>query len=154
MPRGEFKQPGMLARTLGSEPIASGRQSRSVPEEQTRAAIKADVTAFAQAWFMGDAAAMTECLHPDFVNRMMGIQDETERRPGPEALVRSVVGFQGQFGTKIALHRRRIEVRVLEVGSRTASAVADLGECVLHVHLVRAGGRWSIVNAMWEFTSC
>jgi hypothetical protein len=126
--------------------------------DETRAAIRKDVTAFAQAWFMGDAGSMMRCLHPDFVNRLMGVGKGTEARAGvleevdPETLVRSVVGLQGQLGGKIPDARRRLEVRVLEVGSRSASAVADLGGFMLHVHLVRAGGRWSIVNAMWELT--
>ena len=159
MPRGQCRQPETLSRMLGSEAVPGPRRSWAIPGgDETRAAIRKDVTAFAQAWFMGDAAAMLRCLHPDFVSRLMGVGNGTEARDGlldevdPETMVRSVVGLQGQFGAKIPDARRRLEVRVLEVGSRSASAVADLGGFMLHVHLVRAGGRWSIVNAMWELT--
>jgi hypothetical protein len=64
--------------------------------------------------------------------------------------VRSVVGLQGKLGSKIAPARRSLEVRVLDVRARSASAVAILGDWVLQVHLARAADRWSIVNAMWE----
>ena len=128
---------------LGGGPVAARRRATA---EADRAAIEKDVAAFASAWFAGDAKAMTRCLHPDFVNRLMAV------RGGPEAeeVVRDVVGLQGKFGSKTAPARRSLEVRVLDVRSRSASAVAVLGDWVLHVHLALAAGRWSIVNAMWE----
>jgi hypothetical protein len=140
---------------LGSEPILAGRWSmalRAAPAEEVSAAIEKDVAAFARAWFAGDAPAMTRCLHPDFVNRLMRVRGGAPTWPGgdPEDLVRSVVGLQGKLGSKIAPARRSLEVRVLDVRARSASAVAILGDWVLQVHLARAADLWSIVNAMWE----
>ena len=113
------------------------------------------MAAFALAWFAGDAAAMAQCLHPDFVTRLMGVMGETagwlER--GAQGLVRTAVGLQGQFGAKTAPDRRCLNVRVLDVRSRSASAVAELGGWILQVHLARAEGRWRIVNAMWEMAA-
>jgi hypothetical protein len=137
---------------LGSGPGLAGRRSlafRPATAEEAGAAIEKDVAVFARAWFAGDAPAMIRCLHPDFVNRLMGVRGA---RPcgDPESLVRAEVGLQGAFGSKIAPARRSLEVRVLDVRARSASAVAVLGDWVLQVHLARAGDRWSIVNAMWE----
>jgi hypothetical protein len=125
-----------------------------VPVE-TRAAIERDVAAFALAWFAGDVPGMVQCLHPDFVTRMMGVLGGAEGRLelGAEGLVRTVVGLQGRFGAKTAPDRRVLDVRVLDVRSRSASAVAVLGGWILQVHLARAEGRWRIVNAMWEMAS-
>jgi hypothetical protein len=138
---------------LGSEPILAGRRAMAAPTpEETRAAIERDVAAFAGAWFKDDAPAMTRCLHPDFVNRLMGVRGGAPAWPGgdPERLVRSVVGRQGGFGALTAPAMRKLEVRVLDVRAHSASVVAVMGDWVLHVHLARAGARWSIVNAMWE----
>jgi hypothetical protein len=136
---------------LGSEPVLAGRRVLATPEE-SRAAIERDVAAFARAWFKDDAQAMMRCLHPDFVNRLMGVRGGAPAWPGgdPGRLVRSVVGLQGGLGAMTAPGMRKLEVRVLDVRDRSASAVALLGDWVLHVHLARAGTRWSIVNAMWE----
>jgi hypothetical protein len=123
---------------LGSEPVRAAAVA-------ARAGIERDVAAFASAWFAGDAPAMSRCLHPDFVNRLMGVG-----APAPEGVVQSVLGLQGRFGSKVAPARRKLEVRVLDVRARSASAVAVLGDWVLQVHLAWTGVRWSIVNAMWE----
>jgi hypothetical protein len=48
------------------------------------------------------------------------------------------------------LERRREEVRILDVRTNSASAVAVLGDWVLQIHLARSEGQWSIVNALWE----
>jgi len=144
MPRGQVKESAVRSAVLGSERL-TGRWPRTTAED-TRAAIEKDVSAFAWAWFAGDAPAMMRCLHPDYLNRVMGVRGGAD----PERLVQSVVGLQGKFGSKTAPARRSLEVRVLDVRSRSASAVALLGEWVLHVHLAWAGARWSIVNAMWE----
>ena len=149
MPRGQEKQPGVKSGMLGSEPVFAGRRvlaALPAATAATRAAIEQDVAAFARAWFKGDAPAMIRCLHPDFVSRLMGVRAGA----GSERVVQSVVGLQGKFGSLCAPDRRDLEVRVLDVRSRSASAVAILGDWVLQVHLARAGGRWSIVNAMWE----
>jgi len=84
--------------------------------------------------------------------RLLGVRAGAE--PGlhwdPDGLVRGVVGPQGRFGAKTAPGRRGLKVRVLDVRARSASAVAELAGWVLHLHLARGQGRWSIVNAMWE----
>jgi len=143
MPRGHEKPFGVRSGTLGGGPGPAVRRSTA---DADRAAIEKEVAAFASAWFAGDAPAMARCLHPDFVNRLMAVHGG----PDPEEVVRGVVGLQGGFGSKTAPARRSLDVRVLDVRSRSASAVAVLGDWVLHVHLALAAGRWSIVNAMWE----
>jgi hypothetical protein len=155
MPRGQEKSSGVRSAVLGSEVMAcrwSGRQGVAV--EEPRAAIKREVTEFAWAWFAGDAQAMMRCLHPEFVNRLMRVRDGGPRPCGDaEGLVLSELGLQGTLGGKIAPDRRSLEVRVLDVRPRSASALALLAGWALHVHLARAGVRWSIVNAMWEMSS-
>jgi hypothetical protein len=147
----------VLSGTLGAEPLAGrGRTALGAAvQDETRAAIERDVAAFALAWFAGDAPAMIQCLHPDFVSRLLGVLGGAEGRLefGTEGLVRTAVGVQGQFGPKTPVEGRCLDVRVLDVRARSASAVAVLGGWVLQVHLARAGGRWRIVNAMWEMTS-
>ena len=136
--------------------VSDGPNGMGVPgaptEAEARAQVAREVDAFAEAWFAGDASAMTRCLHPDFVHRLLGVWGtEARLRWDPQGLVRDVVGLQGLMGAKTAPQGRpRHQVRVLDVRARSASAVAELAGWVLHLHLARGAGRWSIVNALWE----
>jgi hypothetical protein len=164
MPRGQEKQSRVVSGMLGSGPPPAGFPPGALAaptEAEARSAVEREVTAFAQAWFAGDAPAMTRCLHPDFVNRLLGVSAGPAWREAPglddlddlkvlDDLVQGVVGLQGRFGPKTAPERRSLGVRVLDVRARSASAVAEMAGWVLHVHLARGSGRWSIVNAMWE----
>ena len=155
MPRGQSKPFPILASNLGNLEGAGGR-SGSTPRrrwggesnaEETRASIEQSVGDFARAWFLGDSTAMLRCLHPDYVHRLVSIDGRGEP---PTELLRSAVGVQGHFGSLTPPERRREEVRILDVRSNSASAIAFLGDWVLQVHLARSGGQWSIVNALWE----
>ena len=156
MPRGQSKQTMIFSSELSSK-LNTSANSRAgsghgvalvaaSPEEQ-RSAIVCSVEGFAQAWFMGDSAAMVRCLHPDYVHRLVAIDGRGE--PAPD-LVSSALGVQGRFGRLTPQARRCQEVRILDVRRHSASAVAILGDWILQVHLARSGGHWCIVNVMWE----
>jgi hypothetical protein len=157
MPRGLTKATGVRTGWLGGGPAAGsgvhpGLSLAGPSERESRSAIRRAVSGFARAWARNDAQAMGRCLHPDFVNRLMGLRSGREAAAGgdPGQVVRSVAGLQATLGDKGAAPEGSPEVRVLDVRGRSASAVALLGGWVLHVHLARAGRSWSIVNAMWE----
>jgi hypothetical protein len=157
MPRGLTKPTGVRAGWLGQGPAAGAgvhaALSLDLPtEEESRSAIRRAVGGFARAWARNDVPAMGKCLHPDFVNRLIGLRSGREPAAGgdPGQVLRSVAGLQATLGDKGPLPEGAQEVRVLDIRARSASAVAVLGGWVLHVHLARAGRRWSIVNAMWE----
>ena len=46
----------------------------------------------------------------------------------------------------------RIVIEILMVGPSTASAIVQSIKYVDHVHLVRSGGKWQIINVLWEVT--
>jgi hypothetical protein len=148
MPRGQGKRPVIHASTLGGGgEILLGR---GPAPEDAAAAVEREVAAFAQAWFQGDSDAMLSSLHPDCVVRTAGFRGENRPDWDSARQVSGVLGPQGRLGGLTEPGRRRLRVRVLDVRRRSASAVAELGGWVLHVHLARAMGRWRIVNAMWE----
>ena len=151
MPRGLTKPTGVRTGWLGPAAGAPAPPAGGPTEAQSRSAIRKAVAGFARAWARNDVPAMGRCLHPDFVNRLMGLRSGREAAGGdPGQVVRSVAGLQATLGDKGAPPAGIPEVRVLDVRARSASAVALLGGWVLHLHLARAGRRWSIVNAMWE----
>lgn len=142
MPRGQSKPSQIL-----SSHLPGPRLLEHGPEP--RPAIERNVKCFIDAWFQGDHAGMLRCLHPDYLHRLVAIDGRGE--PAGE-LLRSAVGVQGAFGSLTDPDRRREEIRILDVRTNSASAVAVLGDWVLQIHLARSGGQWHIVNAMWEMS--
>ena len=135
MPRGESRPMGTMTRSLGLARVAGPPPGR----DENAAAIRSTVRAFADAWYWGDEQRMTASLHPDFVNRLVTLGAAS--RP---------LGVQAGLGVHTPPGMRTVSVRVLEVRTWSASAVAELSGWVIHLHLARASGQWRIVNAMWE----
>jgi hypothetical protein len=135
MPRGASRELGVISGALR----VGGPSGRAVPRRETEKAIVGTVQAFADAWFWGDSPGMNATLHPDYVNRLMALG--AEARP---------FGIQAALGVFTPPSRRTVRVRVLEVRNWSASAVAELGGWVMHLHLARTEMGWKIVNAMWE----
>ena len=138
MPRGESRTMGTTTRTFG----ATCPGGPPPPREESTAAIRRVVQAFAEAWYWGEAPGMLRCLHPDYVNRLISLG--AEARP---------LGVQGALGAQTPADRRTLDVRILELRSGSASAVAEVAGWVIHLHLARSSGQWKIVNAMWEMPS-
>lgn len=134
MPRGESKHMGTFTRSLG---LAAAGPPPS--REESSAAIKRSVQAFADAWYWGDSKAMMATLHPDYVNRLITLGAET--RP---------VGIQSALGAQTPPSLRRVDIRIHDVRRWSASAVAEVAGWIIHLHLAKATGQWKIVNAMWE----
>ena len=152
MPRGQSKpSPHSDSAFLFAPLKGDGRISGPArAPEDSKLAIARSVNQFIDAWFLGDSVGMVRCLHPDYVHRLVSIDGRGEP---PGELIRQAVGVQGQFGALTPLERRRQEVRILDVRANSASAVADMGDWILQIHLARSGGQWHIVNAMWELNA-
>ncbi|BDU77508.1 nuclear transport factor 2 family protein [Mesoterricola sediminis] len=135
MPRGESKYVGTIRGNLALSP---GAGLALGPEDACRA-IKRTVSAFTEAWYWGDEAALRATLHPDHLNRLLTLGDD--KRP---------LGVQAALGAGIAPERRTASIRVLDLRPASASAVAELHGWVVHLHLAKASGAWRVVNALWE----
>ena len=126
---------GMTSRTFGSNCPPGALP----PREESAAALRRVVQAFAEAWYWGESPGMLKCLHPDYVNRLISLG--AEARP---------LGVQGALGAQTPPDMRTLDVRVLDLRSGSASAVAEVAGWVIHLHLAKCSGQWKIVNAMWE----
>ena len=103
---------------------------------------------WAEAWHGGDPAGMAACLHPDLDHRILqvasGEGDAVET-------VRDLLGVQAQLGRSVNPAARKVEVRVLDVHGRSASARVDLGPWCAYVHLAAHRQGWGIASVMWEW---
>ncbi len=143
MPRGRPKPSQIMLGNLSEVPQAPGTLPWGL-EEQT--AIAQTVAEFARCWARGDAAGMTRCLHPDLVKRMVHVGMPS---PPKEAMAH-VQGVQAALGPSLD-SPRLLDIRVLDVCGRSASARACIGPWLAYLHLSRFGRAWTLVNVLWEW---
>ena len=55
-------------------------------------------------------------------------------------------------GTTTPAETRRTDVTVLDVYGNAASVKLEMHDWIDYLHMSKMGGRWVIVNVLWEFT--
>ncbi len=136
MPRGTHRVSSVVHGTLSpARPsLWSGRWER-----EGAAQIRAVIEAFLQGWLEGDAEVLQGCLHPDLEKRLLRLGEPIGPRRA-QARLRTLAELE-----------TAVEVRVLDVRDRMASALALVGPWSAYVHLARCGRRWTLVNVLWEW---
>ncbi|HEY0373360.1 MAG TPA: nuclear transport factor 2 family protein [Amnibacterium sp.] len=100
-----------------------------------------------EGWFDGDAERMERALHPELAKRGIvpgGIDTDTART--------MIDATAAGVGRSRDVADRDIRIRVDHVHGDIATATITSAVYVDYVHLVRVGGRWRIVNALWART--
>lgn len=115
------------------------------------AGIRSTALDYAEGWYSGDADRMARALHPELVKRIL-VTDTTTGRAfvqtmGASALVN---GARHGFGKSTPADRQQKDVRILDVYGNAAVAKVAMADWIDYLQLVRADGRWQIVNVLWE----
>ena len=134
-----------LAAAQSPEPPAAPAASAAAS-----AAIRATALDYVDGWYTGDAARMERALHPELVKRIIRV-DSTGKASvqgmGASALV---AGTRSGFGKQTPAARQVKTVRILDTFGNTAIVRADMADWVDHMQMAKIGGRWMIVNVLWE----
>jgi hypothetical protein len=133
-----------LAVLLAAAPAAAQTAADS-------AAIRTTAHDYIDGWWSGDAPRMQSALHPELVKRIRGT-DRTGEHEWIDNMgaSRLVQGTGRGGGRETPAADRRSEVRILDIFQNTASVRVDAGAWVDYLHMVRWGGRWVILNVLWE----
>jgi Putative lumazine-binding len=110
-----------------------------------RDAIVAAALDYYEGWFDGNAMRMERALHPELAKRGLTEDEKVETDTARSMIDATADGV----GRKRDVPDRRIEVDVNHMHGDIASAVVTSAVYVDYLHLVRVGGRWKIVNALW-----
>ncbi|HWL39785.1 MAG TPA: nuclear transport factor 2 family protein [Gemmatimonadaceae bacterium] len=115
------------------------------------AAIRATALDYIDGWWSADAQRMASALHPELVKRIRGT-DPTGSREWIDNMgaSRLVQGTGRGGGRETPVTAQRSDVRILDIFQNTASVRVDAGPWVDHLQMVRWGGRWVILNVLWE----
>jgi hypothetical protein len=99
-----------------------------------------------EGWFDGDAARMERALHPELAKRSLG-DGRLDHLTAPQ-MIEATAGGRGKGRDP---GRRQLDIRVVEVYGRIASAVVHSNVYREYLHLVRTDEGWRIVNALWDW---
>lgn len=115
------------------------------------AGIRATALDYIDGWWAGDAQRMSSSLHPELVKRIRGVDASGSREwIDNQGASRLVQGTARGGGKETPVANRRSEVRILDIFQNTASVRVDAGGWIDYMHMVKLGGRWVIINVLWE----
>jgi Putative lumazine-binding len=135
------------AALASAAPAAAAAQS---PADST--GIRAAALDYAEGWYAGDGDRMARAVHPELVKRILVSDTATGRAfvqtMGASALVN---GARHGYGKSTPAERQQKDVRILDVFGNAAVAKIVMADWIDYLQLVRADGRWQIVNVLWEW---
>jgi hypothetical protein len=106
---------------------------------------------YAEGWYTADGDRMARAVHPELVKRILVTDTATGRAfvqtMGASALVN---GARHGYGKSTPAERQQKEVRILDVFGNAAVAKVVMADWIDYLQLVKADGRWQIVNVLWE----
>jgi len=115
------------------------------------AAIRATAHDYIDGWWTGDAKRMEGALHPELVKRIRNTDPAGTREwIDQQGMSRLVMGTGRGGGRETPVAAQKSDVRILDIFQNAASVKVDAGTWVDYLHIVRWGGRWAILNVLWE----
>ena len=116
-------------------------------------AIKQTALDYGQGWYEGDAERMERALHPDLAKRALFPDPRTGKGKIDHLSALGLVqATKKGYGTKTPPDQRRTDVTILEVYGNAACVKLMMHDWVDYMHMSKIGGRWVIVNVLWEFS--
>ncbi len=129
--------------------LSSGQQNDKSDSE----AIRATALDYGQGWYEGDAERMERAVHPDLAKRALFPDPRTGKgRIDHMSAMGLVQATRSGSGKKTPAEQRRTDVTILEVYGNAACVKLEMHDWIDYMQMSKIGGRWVIVNVLWEFT--
>lgn len=92
---------------------------------------------------------MERALHPDLAKRIVFRNNGREQFSHMTA--EQLIGAtRAGGGTRTPENQRQMDVTILDIFRGTASVKVVAGDWIDYLHIAQYGGRWVIVNVLWE----
>ena len=114
------------------------------------AGIRAAALDYIDGYWTGDADRMTRALHPDLAKRILMTNQAGEQRLQNMTAAQLIGGTRAGGGKDTPASEKKSEVKILDIFGNAATARIDAGAWIDYLHLSKVGGRWQIVNVLWE----
>ena len=122
-------------------------------DEADREAIKQTALDYGEGWYEGNAERMERALHPDLAKRVLQPDPRTGKGKIEHMSAMSLVQATRQgYGTRSPADQRRADVEILDVYGNAACVKLTMQNWVDYMHMSKLGGRWVIVNVLWELS--
>jgi hypothetical protein len=143
---------GILAAALPLA-VAAVLSSDPDPKDSDLEAIKATALDYGQGWYEGSAERMERAVHPDLAKRALFPDPRSGKGKIDHMSAMSLVqATRNGHGARTPTDKRRTDVTVLEVFGNAACVKLEMHDWVDYMHMSKMGGRWVIVNVLWEMT--
>jgi hypothetical protein len=114
------------------------------------AAIKQTALDYIEGWYEGNTERMERALHPELAKRIVRTDKEGRSMLGQMSAMSLVQGTGRGGGKQTPKERQQKDVTILDVFENAASVKVVASDWVDYLHMAKAGGRWVIVNVLWE----
>ena len=116
-------------------------------------AIRRTALDYGQGWYEGNAERMERALHPDLAKRALMPDPRSDRGKIDHMSAMSLLqATRKGGGVNTPTEKRRTDITVLDVYGNAASVKLEMHDWIDYMHMVKTGGRWLIVNVLWELT--
>ena len=110
-------------------------------------AVRATVTNYIEAYYIGDAARMQQTLHPHYLKQKIHGDIPVREQTGPQ-LVRDV---RDGGGTRVPQAQRTGQVTVLDIAGNIAAAKLVTPGWTDYMTLEKLNGEWKILSVVQRF---
>jgi hypothetical protein len=114
------------------------------------AAIKQTALDYIEGWYEGNAERMERAVHPELAKRIVQTNAQGRSRLDQMSAMTLVMGTRRGGGKDTPPEKQQKDVTILDVYENAASVKVVASEWIDYLHMAKFGGRWVIVNVLWE----
>lgn len=131
--------------------LTSAQAQTPTVSDADSAAIRQTALDYIEGWYEGNAERMERALHPELAKRIVRTNPQNNQsRLDQMSAMSLVLGTRRGGGKDTPKDRQQKDVTVLDVYENAASAKIIASDWIDYLHLAKFGGRWVIVNVLWE----
>ena len=115
-----------------------------------REAITQTALDYVEGWYEGNAERMERALHPDLAKRVVFRDDKGRSRLDQMSAMGLVQAVKRGGGKDTPKEKQQKDITILDVFENAASVKAVMSGWIDYLHMAKVGGRWVIINVLWE----
>jgi hypothetical protein len=115
-----------------------------------REAIKQTALDYIEGWYEGNGERMERALHPDLAKRIVRNDDKGNSRLDNMSAMSLVQVTRRGFGKQTPKDQQQKDITILDMMENSAVVKVEMRDWVDYMQMGKFGGRWMIVNVLWE----
>jgi hypothetical protein len=125
-------------------------QTTAPTTSDAREAIKQTALDYIEGWYEGNGERMERALHPDLAKRIVRNDDKGNSRLDNMSAMSLVQVTRRGFGKQTPKEQQQKDITILDMMENSAVVKVEMRDWVDYMQMGKFGGRWMIVNVLWE----